>query len=356
MAGEILKLRQDGNFSEACKIAKAKYLANISSAEAKRDYIWALAFMCKNLAKNGDADSFICTFLEIYKTGAFNTEDYLLNKSLAWYIRDLIRYRTKNTKEYNQYLGDALFMIVQKMHIKKPSLHYSMLLDGFLMLRKDWDKMGEFCKWWGFNNLQPGDFYTKDQVGNPIISLGEKAYVFYAKYLLDKKCDYKTRVLYRDRLNEIFTNYPANPYIGYYLGKYIILTSNIQGVASFLPLARKFENQFWVWHLIANNHKSNNEKRICSLIRAIKSDGAEFYKQPIRIKLAKELLATGDFVGARNLIREICEIYEKLKRKVPYMVNVWTTEPWFSNDYGKTKPKYFNYKRITQDILYPPTK
>lgn len=353
-ATDITALRKAGQLAEAFTLATELLAAEPDNVWTKRAMGWVRFERLKAVAKSKAPDEFMQEWVALSKLVADNPADEtMLTNQAVWQAVSHLFSLGLSTK-VNDVLN-VVFVSVQHWSFERPSDLYSALLRAFLKAGKTWSGLGEFLTWWQLSNLRPEDYLpgiTND--GKKMMAMAEQAYIAYAKQVLLHPEPTVIRALIAD-LETLHEQHPEYQYPPYYQAKLLVATgSKEEAMTALMPFARRKQNEFWLWDLLADLYDDEPEKAVACLCRAVSCTAQEKFLVNARLSLAVKLNEAGKFnealteltksVKARqdegwNVAANYAGAVEKLVEKGAVIL-------------ADNKALYRQYRPIADDLLY----
>lgn len=358
-AKEIKELRQAGKLEEAYSMAKAELLAEPDNVWTKRNISWVLYSQLDAVA--GDLASFLSKLNELKELGLPETEEMLF-ENISIVISKAAR---KITGEDNLDLNKLhqLFDAIKELPIKRNSKWFSVLYGAFHKGMKESNRYIEFADWWNFDNLKPED-YQKEKMpnGREIMALAEQGYIAYAKHLLPVQIPGGEMIFDREKveaflpkLTQLADNYPQFQYPAYYQAKLLMAMGDKENILStFLPFAKKKQNDFWVWALIADIFPDDADKVFSCYCRALTCNSPEEMLVRLRQRMASLLVSKNFYEEAKTEI-ELCIKARGVNGwKIPAEIVAWQSQEWYKKaNVKKSNYDFYNeYIADAESILY----
>ena len=243
--------------------------------------------------------------------------------------------------------------------MSKPSEAYSILFKAFHKGHLNWSKYIEFSDWWNFENFRPEDFLIEElKNGQKIMSIVEQAYIGYSRRLLmihPQENEFQDNLYYDqekvktfiNKLDDIIVHHPEMQYPPYYKAKLLLTLGEENNVLSaFLPFARLKTNEFWVWDLLAEIFKNDEEKNIACLCRALSCKTPPDFLIKVRLKLTEHCVEKKLFQEAKTEIIEIVKIRSTHGWKIPLNISEWISSKWFLDTKEKDNNTDFYKKHL----------
>jgi hypothetical protein len=386
-AKEISELRKAGRLEEALSLAKSELLnaeANLELVEEsntilrnmaikaineakliwpKRNISWVYYEYLKQNTSSEQFDSFIIWLNEI-KNLHLPLEEKMLFEQLCWQVGKMAFSLIKNIPQDHD-KGIRLFEAINTFHFPKPSEGYSFLFKALHKLLKETNYYIKFADWWNFENFMPEDF-QKEQMpnGREVMAIAEQAYIAYAKHLLPIQNQFAESNFDREKaqafvlvLENIVDQYPQFQYPPYFLAKLLLALGDKEHMLSaLLPFAKKKQNDFWVWTILAEALAFSPEpdQVFACYCKALSCKSPEEMLVSLRQKMARELIYKGFLIEAKTEIEILLEARTKHGFKIPDEVQIWQNEEWYINTQaGKNNNEFYKkYIHIAESILF----
>lgn len=358
-AKEIKELRQAGELEEAYAMAKAELEADPDNLWAKRNLSWVLYSQLDKAANN--LNQFLSKLEELEKLELPESEEMLYD-NLSIVIAKAVRHVT-GQQNINLSSLDALFSKASAFPLVKPSKWYSSLFQAFHKGYKETDKYIAFADWWGLENFLDKD-YQKEKMpnGKEIMAIAEQAYIAYSKQLLPKHTMFGEVIFNKEKvdafmpkLDQIVENYPNYVYPAYYKAKLLLALGDAENILSaILPSAKKKKNDFWVWEVLSEAFKDDEEKVLACYCRALSCNSPEEMLVSLRQKMATIFITQELYDEARTEIERIVAARTAKGWSIPTTITSWQNSEWYKRATVK-KSNYDFYKRyndVADSLLY----
>ncbi|GAB2478972.1 tetratricopeptide repeat protein [Algoriphagus taiwanensis] len=363
-AKEIKELRQSGRLEEALEMAKAELEANPENIWTKRNLGWVYY---EYLKVNASAESFedFFSWLKQLVDLQFPEDEKILFDSLSFQVGKLVFALSKEEPIPVQKIKQ-LADLISNFHFPKPSDGYSYLLKSFHKGLKDSGYYLQFMDWWGLENLSEQDFQKeKLPTGKEIMALAEQVYIAYAKHLLPQR-DMQGNVYFnREKAEEFLPHlealgekYPNYQYPPYFQAKLLLALGDHEDVLSALiPFARKKQNDFWVWEVLAEAVEQEPEKVFSCHCRALVCTSPEEMLVGVRQKMAEAMIQQKLYNEAKTEIERILKVKEAHGHKIPGIINQWVSQSWYAEarTLESNKSFYRQHTALAESILYSDT-
>jgi tetratricopeptide (TPR) repeat protein len=363
-AKEIKELRQSGRLEEALEMARNEYQADPQNIWTMRNLSWVYYEYLKANASVEKYNDFV-SWLNQMVALELPEDEKMLFDSLSFQLGKLLFAMAKVEPIPIQKINQ-IFELVQNFHFTKPSDGYSFLLKGFHKGLKDTEYYLDFINWWGIENLSEQD-YQKEKLptGKEIMALAEQVYIAYAKHLLPRKDMHGHIFFDRDKaeeflpkLEDLGEKHPIYQYPPYFQAKLLLALGDTEDVLSALiPFARKKQNDFWVWEILAEAVESDQEKVFSCHCRALVCSSPEEMLVGARQKMAELLINRKLYNEAKTEIGLILKVKETNGHRIPALIDQWISEPWYSNAQASESNKSFYLKHtgLAEEILFADT-
>lgn len=270
--------------------------------------------------------------------------------NLIWTVRTLFALEKNHV---NQSWCNQLFDIIKDMPLTKPDKSYSALLNAVLKL-KEWQKLGEFVEWWGFENLIDKDFEPFiNNNGQKCMSLAERYDIAFCQYLLKFGDKDKIAAFLSDQ-ESFVKQHSLYSYPPYYMAKLCLsVGQNERAIEALKPFAIKKSRDFWVWELLGDAHESAEDK-------------LSFYSKALLCQCNDEGMLVGLYENAAELFEELEMLPEskwlteralfvrdqKGWRHTNNLYNL-SIKPWFSSTTAKLdKRDLMKYAEKAEEFLF----
>lgn len=360
-AKEIKELRQSGKLEEALNLAKAELQKDPDNIWSKRNISWVYYEYLKQNNSPEHFDLFLSWLHEI-KDLALTEEEKMLYEQLCWQIGKIIFNSLKsNPQDHNS--GIRLFDAIRTFHFPKPSEGYSFLFKALHKSLKDTDHYIQFSDWWGLQNLRPEDFQKeKTSDGKEIMTIAEQAYITYAKHLLPKHNSNGVLIFNRDKagiflplLSQIVEDYPQFQYPAYFNAKLLLALGDKDNMLeSLLPFAKKKQNDFWVWEILADTISNDPQKVFACYCKALSLKTPEAFLVKLRQTFSEMLIEKRMYNEAKTEIQKVIATREKHEWKLPNQIVHWTEQEWYKSATSKKNNLDLYSSKIKQaeEILF----
>lgn len=337
-AKEIKELRQSGQLEEALTMAQTELAADPSNIWAKRNISWVYYDYLKANNTPENFDSFISWLTEL-KNLELPAEEKMIFENVCWQI-GIMCFGLHKSYPTNPDKCIQVFHLIQSFHFTKPSEGYSFLYKSLHKSLKESDIYLKFTDWWDFANLMPEDMQKEKMPnGKEMMSLGEQAYIAYAKHLLPKQTQSGEIIFDREKataflpiLTDMVENYPSYQYPPYFQVKLLLALGDQENVLDILlPFAKKKKNDFWVWELLGEVSSSDADKEFACFCKALSCNSPEEMLVSLRQKMARLLIDRNHFNEAKSEIERLVNARTDHSWKIPSQVTNWQSQDWYKN-------------------------
>ncbi|OKL39971.1 tetratricopeptide repeat protein [Pontibacter flavimaris] len=358
-AKEIKELRQSGRLEEAYAMAKAELEAEPNNLWAKRNLSWVLYSQLDKAASN--LNLFLAK-LEELETLELPESEEMLYDNLSIVIAKAVRHITGH-QNINLSSLDTLFSKVSTLPLVKPSKWYTSLFQAFHKGYRDTDKYIAFADWWGLENFREED-YQKDKMpdGKEMMAIAEQAYIAYSKQLLPKHTMFGEEIFNKEKveafmpkLDQIVESYPNYVYPAYYKAKLLLALGDEENLLSaILPFAKKKRNDFWVWDVLSEAFKGDEEKILACYCRALTCNSPEEMLVSLRQKMATIFIAKELYNEARTEIEKIVAARTAKGWSISNTLTGWQKTEWYKRAIAKKSNHdfYKRYTHVADNLLY----
>jgi hypothetical protein len=229
----------------------------------------------------------------------------------------------------------------------------------------------DFADWWDFKNFQSVDFLPSEFNGKKVMAVVEQAYVGYARKIIADTAVSRGRVFvfindpmacikvepFIVKLEALVNDHPEFQYPPYYLAKLYIASAEQSNKALevFLPFAKKKQNDFWVWDMLADQFaESDKDKYLACLCKAASLKSPEDFLIKVRQKLAHALVERELFLQAKTEIEKVLKVRQVHEWKIPAEIQGWMNEEWYtSTESNKSNSEFYKeHTPLAEEILY----
>lgn len=360
---EIKELRKSGKLEEAL-IASNQALENDpEDLWNKRAAVWVYYDYLKKFCDPSSFDKFMY-YLRRIESLHLDEGEFVVYDQVSWKVGSMVFALARQEPLDHEKINE-LFSVVSQFEIIGPSDGYSFLFKAFHKCYKDSESYIKFADWWGLENFREEDYEKEEFNGKRTISVAERAYIAYSKQLLAGKSqdafglqrvpNQKKIKAFMPSLNRVVNDHPEYQYPLYYKVKLMMLIGNTNDILStFIPFAKRKQNDFWVWDLMADLFPEENNLQFACYCKALSLNAPEEYVGKIRIKLTQLLIDEGKLQEAKTEIEAFSAAYAIQKWKIPAQITTWTNEPWYAeaNARSNNNKLYAKYADKAEEILY----
>ncbi len=333
---EITELRKSGKIKEALELAKTELEADPNNIWCKRNISWVYYDYLKQNSSLEHFDAFMQWINEIKNLELPVDEKMILDK-LSWQIGKMV-FSILDSDEVDLQKGLHLFEVIKIFDFPKPSEGYSFMFKAFHKLFKETDNYVVFANWWDFKNFMSIDFEkAKLTDGKEIMAIAEQGYIAYAKHLLPKQIEDGRTLFNKEQveaflplLSKIVDSCPQFQYPAYYNAKLLLALGNKQDILGpLLSFAKKKQNDFWVWEILAEAFPNDQEKAFACYCRGLLCKCPEEMLVNLRQKMARILIAKQLYKEAKTEIDILVDVRTDYKFKIPNEIMHWQNTEWY---------------------------
>jgi hypothetical protein len=348
---DITSMCKAGAIQDAYKQAILDYTSSPSNVWAQREVGWALYYLIKADADNGDYANLLKHLDELKSLDLLNAvTDGLIFDNIVFKVSSFIKNRIFPSALDSSAKLSAIFSKIKEYSFN-PSKGYSFLLQTVIKF-ENWPELANFFDWWNLDKLADDD-YTPfvNAHGQKMMTVAERAFISNSKVLL-RINDLGRIEEFLPKLDDLMEKHPEMIYPGYFYGKLLIaLGSDTQNeLKVVLPFARKKSTEFWVWELLSTIYQNDTNKQLACLLRAVSCKTKEMFLGKVRVKLAKLYIQLNMLDRAKYHIDTITRCYVAEGWRIPQEVISWAHESWISTTIANdTAP--IDYVAITNTLL-----
>lgn len=339
---EIKELRHAGKLEEALEMAKAELESMPDNIWAKRNISWVFFEYLKLNSSSENFDSFI-EWLNQINNLELTADEKMLFEQLCWQIGKLA-FSLSNANPIDTNKGIILFEAIRTIPFPEKSNAYSFLFKALHKLFKETDKYLQIADWWNFENFLPEDFQKDVLTDNTeVMAIAEQAYITYAKHLLPNQTQFGITAFDRvkaesflPKLSHIADTYPQFQYPGYFKAKLLLAMGDRDNMlSSLLPFARKKQNDFWVWEILAEAYSEDPETVFACYCKALTCRSPETMLVRLRQKMAKQFIAKELYNEAKTEIERLVQVKTENGNRIPNEVSNWQSSEWYNGAVSK---------------------
>lgn len=347
---EITEMCKVGKVQDAYELAKKDIAALPNDQWVQKALGWALYYMIKCDTEEGNYEKLLEHIDELKSLNHLTVDnDCMLFDNVQLKIAEFIKKHVSlNDINYSDKL--SVFFLKLKDYNFNVSKGHSRLLQSYIKFDV-WLEMADFLDWWNLDNLGQEDYVPNVIQGKKIMTLAERAFIVNSKALL-KLNDTDRIKSFLPKLEVPMRQHKEMIYLGYYYGKLLMaLGSDMdEALKVIIPFAREKITEFWVWQLLGDVFRDDEEKQLACLLRAVHCRTQETFLGKVRIKLVALYIKREQFNYARYHIDAVISCYTSQRWKIPYEIYNYTHEPWFKTVVPDGNDP-INYRAITDDIL-----
>lgn len=340
-----------GRIQEAYDLAKSDIELNPNDIWAQRGMGWALYYLIRKDAENGQYDQLLARIGELQSLDQLNlSNDALIFENVIFWVGYFVKKYVTPTGINSPARLSTLFAKF-KDYTFTPSKGYSFMLESFIKCDA-WQEMLDFFEWWNLNNLRPEDYQPVEIAkGRSIMSVAERAYIAKSKALIRMK-DLGLIEEFLPEMDELMNSHPKMTYPGYFYGKLLLTLGSTpeDALRVIVPFARKKASEFWVWQLLSDVFTNDQEKQLACLLRAVHCKTQESFLGKVRIKLADLFIRRNELPQAKFQIDKVTQCYLSHGWHLPHEIDYWIHQPWI-NSIVASDESPINYQSISDSIL-----
>ena len=348
---EITTMCKAGRIQEAYDLAKSDIELNPNDIWAQRGMGWALYYLIRKDAENGQYDQLLARIGELQSLDQLNlSNDALIFENVIFWVGYFVKKYVTPTGINSPARLSTLFAKF-KDYTFTPSKGYSFMLESFIKCDA-WQEMLDFFEWWNLNNLRPEDYQPVEIAkGRSIMSVAERAYIAKSKALIRMK-DLGLIEEFLPEMDELMNSHPKMTYPGYFYGKLLLTLGSTpeDALRVIVPFARKKASEFWVWQLLSDVFTNDQEKQLACLLRAVHCKTQESFLGKVRIKLADLFIRRNELPQAKFQIDKVTQCYLSHGWHLPHEIDYWIHQPWI-NSIVASDESPINYQSISDSIL-----
>jgi len=339
---EVNKLRKAGRMEEAYNLAKKELNSDPDNIWNKRSMAWVLIMYLKQYAYSSENQKFLQTLSEFKDLKMpYNENEAMIFDNLKCWIAKFLSQLTKEDNPDTD-LFEEFWEYIKEIPYPKPSEMHSSILRFFLKLKDKWNKIEDFLDWWDFNHFRKEDYEPLVMEERTVMPLVEQAYLALAKSII--KGESKNPLEYKETINQekldrvlkemqtLYQEHPEYEYFPYYIG--LLLSAkgnNTKALGELLPFAREHTGRFWVWTLLGDIHKEDEEIQMACYCRGLMCKEPDKMTIGIRKKLTNLLIKNGFYPEAKYELNKIREIQEENEWKVSNGIKQQMDKEWYAN-------------------------
>jgi tetratricopeptide (TPR) repeat protein len=360
---EINALRKEGKLIEALQMVNMDLQHEPENIWIKRAASWVYYAYIKENTKSERFDVFL-KYLQKLKDLNLQDDDRMIFDKVAWRIGSMV-YSIQKEKQIDFSKLDAIFNVIREFHFSAPSECYSFLFKSFLKLSDNWHRFIDFADWWNLENFRPEDYQVEELNNHRLPSLVERAYMAYARKLLDggpvvqsgftRAIDKEKIMAVIPMLDHLIEKNPDFIYLPYYMAKLLLLMGDEdEALSAFIPFAKKKRNDFWVWNLLAEIFHDDENFIFACYCMALSLRNKEEFLVKTRQAFAAILLKMGMYNEAKTEIDIIVKTRLKNQWGIPQQISEWMEEDWFKSAITKQNNSdlYMLHKLKAEEILF----
>ena len=360
---EVKELRKAGKIDEALRMAKQDLENEPDDIWNKRSIAWVYYVILKSNASLYKYSEF-SNYLKQIRDLNLPEDEKMIFDTVAFQVGKLIfEIQKVDPVDYNRI--NEVFEIIKDFSFTKPSEAYSFIYKAFHKGYRNWTKYLDFADWWDFENFLPQDYLQEEFNGKKQMAIAENAYIAYPKKLLEgiptdetgyrREVDKEKILAFMPKLDKIVDDHPEYQYPAYFKAKLLLdIGEDDDVLSSFLPFAKKKQNDFWVWELLAEVFHDDVEKQISCLSKALSLRTPDDFLVRTRQKMAELMINQNKYQEAKTEIIKVLSTREKNGWRIPNQVREWTEQSWYgSTEAQSDNSEFYNdHKQNAEEVLF----
>lgn len=366
-SNQVKELRKEGKLNEAFQMALTEYNKAPLDIYRKRALGWVYYEYVKKAAKENNLNAFLTNVQNLKNLQFPPKEVMIFDKLLCWYVKMFSALRQQGNVNYQQ--ADSLLLSLNGIYYTFPSEAFSSLTE---QLHKTYKNSYQYLQVMEgrLSYFRSEDYLPKLYEGRQIMPLAERVYTAYSRKVLqgdpilnefgivNYKLNKERICTFLPTLTQWIETHPNYTFLPYFKTKMELelLSDKEETFNTFLPFAKKKQNDFWVWQLMSEI-MTNKELSFACLCKALSLGGKEEFLGKLRVTFTKELINRELYNEARTEIDIVLKEKQGNNKKVPYEVQQWQQEHW----YAQAQPLknnftlYSTYKGQAEALLYQDT-
>ena len=370
---DIKELRKNGKLREAYQLAKKEMEQAVQNGDSKalmwgkRGMSWVLYDYLKERVANleervtNEELSNLIKVLENIQKLKLPHDEEMFFEQFTWKLAQAVKTINEAGNENNFATRvKSIFRITQNFELSGFSDPYRFLLIYFHNALKSEPEYLELVDWWDTDNFTKKDFKGKEGTnGRTYSSLAEQVYTNYSKHLVQANEEGKISDefihSYLVKLDKVISQHDEFKFLRYRKAQLLLaLGRDDEAINSFLPFARMNRKQTWVWELLGDLHRKDQELQLSCYCKALSIKNKEEFKNKIRMKLVTLLINKSLWDEAKTEVDKYYDFRMQQGWKVSNRVNQWVSAPWYNKATSKEGNKgFYNEKaKSVNKMLY----
>ena len=277
-SNQVKELRKEGKLNEAFQMALTEYNEAPLDIYRKRALGWVYYDYAKKAVEENNLNAFL-TNVQNLKNLQFPPDEVMIFNNLLWqYVKMFSALHKQGNVIYQQ--ANILLDSLKDIYFTLPSEAFSALIEQLHKTYKNSYQYIEAIKNC-LNFLRPEDFEPKEYNGRQIMPLAEQVYTAYSKKILQGdpihnefgivsyKLNKERICTFLPTLTQWIETHPNYTFLPYFKTKMELelLSDKEETFNTFLPFAKKKQNDFWVWQLMSEI-MTNKEVSFACLCKA----------------------------------------------------------------------------------------
>ena len=359
---QIKELRKSAKLDEALELANTDLQASPDDIWAKRSIAWVYYEFLKKYVESGDFDNFIIALKEIRALN-LPREELMFFNNVIWPITAMFRFLLNQQQPDVSKLG-TIYDIIKDFPFEKPGDNFSILFNIIHKAFKNDAKYLGIIDQLGLENLSPNDYKEEEFNGRKIMALAEQVYIAYAKHLEngtligsynnEKMVDSEAIARFLPKLECLIEQHPDYVYPPYFKAKLLLAVGGDDIMQSFLPFAKLKRNDYWVWQLMSEIYKDNEELVFSCLAKALSLRSPDAFLVKIRQTFTERLIDRKMYDEAKTEIEQIVAVKTKENNRIPFIIDNWKYAGWYQSAalLNNNRKLYDQYKGQAEELLY----
>ncbi len=399
---EVKSLRDQQRYEEAAKLSRQLLQEQPTDIWRRRSHAWSLYYLVKKKAQSGEKDSAL-SYLAEFDQLAIPADDALVHEKITYFrqaiqagyveVQTLIRQEhytealrlqiRQNPADPQSVAWTLYYLLRQQNKLAQPDsslVHTALasvypdtprsrqLVDKLILIQLvrlpvgTWSArpISAYLEHLGlFDSLEEEDYQPATVADKTIPSLAERLFIAYSKALLREKAPTeKIQAFLSQTVAPLLEPHAHMLYVPYFKAKLLLATgSPEEGMAAFLPFARKKQREFWVWQVLAEFHEDQPELHLACLCKALACKTRPEFLSGIKERIIPVLVRAGEGDWAKSELDSLLEVRQKKEWGLRSAHRQMLHERWYTG--GKTvalASQYAGHLRAAEELLRPPAR
>ncbi|MEO1449081.1 MAG: tetratricopeptide repeat protein, partial [Bacteroidota bacterium] len=362
MTEQIQELIQEGKLEEAKVMAEQFVADQPDSSEARTQLAWVHYGYAKTAAKATDLKEFHVHLDAILALQP--TDEGMLGNSMAWQVHRIAKTLLGQRPLPAYDLVGLLEKIVDLPFDKEQDIMASvMMLRLALKVKEEFRNIRSFIEWWNLEDLPENEyepFETKQ--GRKVMSLAERAYITYAKQLVDwSQEDYESALPkvqeFLPQFERLMLAHPEYHHTKTFHSQLLLVNGDLEnGVPAMINFIRSRPMETWAWANLGDAflRAEDFEKAIGSYCKATEARIKPFFKARLKEALGRAFHKAGKLPEAKAELNSVIEFYKRGKNGVPPHLLELEAEEWYQSTEISTNMRevFAKYVFAADELLY----